>query len=215
LEKRGPVIAILFSQFATIWNQGAYNMVDPNEKPSNGINVQIIVALMGLFGVVITALFSNWDKIFSVRSVEPTVPSTMSATTSPVDEQPPSGAKVSSFVGRWTNENPDSPGITKADFDNRLNRVIVRMWGSCHPTDCDWGTNFTSVKDSDDGVLNIKWDQSFAVSDQRIRLLPDKRLEVVSHVRFTDNSGRPDSESVDYFVKAPFRPSSEKLGRYD
>jgi len=40
------------------------------EKSKN--NTQIIVAIIGLFGVLLTAVFSNWDKFFPNDTVTPT-----------------------------------------------------------------------------------------------------------------------------------------------
>jgi hypothetical protein len=75
------------------------------------------------------------------------------------------------------------------------------MWGQCHPTDCDWGTESTDRSDSDDGTLSITWDEGYKVETQELTTLSDGRLQVVSHTHFTDDSGRPDYDATEYFTR--------------
>jgi hypothetical protein len=174
--------------------------MNAESKSKTSHRTEIIVAVITLVGVLGGALFANWDKVFPPSnpvlppSTQPPTPSTPSNNNLP-------GAFVEKFVGRWINENSDTSGITRVNIDSRLNKVIVHMWGKCHPSDCDWGTVSTSRADSDDKVLSIKWSKSFAVTDQKISILSDGRLRVTGHTRFTDNSGRPDYDSVYYFIK--------------
>jgi hypothetical protein len=51
-----------------------------DNKDSNNTKVTIIVAVIGVTGTVITALFANWDKIFATNSSNP--PSSVSTTDS-------------------------------------------------------------------------------------------------------------------------------------
>jgi len=111
------------------------------------------------------------------------------------------GSKVNEFVGHWKNENPDSEAITKVDIDAQLNQLIVHMWAKCHPTDCDWGTQSLPLSDTDKGVVQVRWNAGRRVTQQEIRILPDRRLEVVGHTHYADESGRPDSNRVNYFVR--------------
>jgi hypothetical protein len=111
------------------------------------------------------------------------------------------GSKVDEFVGHWKNENPDSGAITRVEIDARVNQLIVHMWAKCYPTDCDWGTQSVPLSDTDKGVVQVRWNASFRVTQQEIRPLADKRLEVVGHTHFTDKSGRPDFDRVNYFVR--------------
>jgi len=92
-----------------------------------GGSATLITAITGLLVVL------NQMGVFKPADKKPTPP----AETAVSPQPPPSGSRVDSFVGHWKNENPDSSGITKADIDSRLDRIIVRMWGKCHPTDCD------------------------------------------------------------------------------
>ena len=142
---------------------------------------------------------SNWDKVFPSEHEHPPADSSTTSPASSTPAPPPPAGNVDRFVGLWTNENPDTDGITRVEIDRRLNTLSVHMWGKCHPADCDWGTQQTDVSDSDDGVLFITWTPGFSLTSQQVTALPDGRLRVVGHTRFTDNSGRPEYDSTHYF----------------
>ena len=112
------------------------------------------------------------------------------------------------FVGYWVNEDTNTNSITKVDIQESNNLLEIYMWGKCHPTDCDWaamnnpeGPATTTVDDANDGVLNIVWYPDFAIETQDLILLSDGRLKVKTFTHFTDNSGRLDYESTEYFIK--------------
>jgi hypothetical protein len=46
------------------------------------------------------------------------------------------GASAFDYRSVWVNEDPNTRGITKLAIKNN---GTVRAFGSCHPTDCDWG----------------------------------------------------------------------------
>ncbi len=75
--------------------------------------------------------------------------------------------------GHWKNYDPDTRGITKVQVrfvcqDQVLNGQLyppgppyyVHLWGSCHPTDCDWG-EVGAYKDSN-GWIRTTYNQGFA-----------------------------------------------------
>jgi hypothetical protein len=105
------------------------------------------------------------------------------------------------FYGFWVNEDTDTQSITKVDIDKVGDIILVHIWGKCHPTDCDWGIETTDISDASDGTLNLVWDQGFSIKTQELILLSDGRLKVITFCHFTDNSGRPDYESIEYFIK--------------
>lgn len=105
----------------------------------------------------------------------------------------------SPFVGLWRNEDPETPGITRVSIRGSDDAFVVHMWGSCIP-ECDWGEVKTSLADADDGVVALAWHFSFAEKTQELHVLPDGRLRVTTHTRFTDNSGREPYVAVDYFT---------------
>jgi hypothetical protein len=108
---------------------------------------------------------------------------------------------VAQFAGHWENENPNTGGITRVEIRSDASTIFVHMWGKCYPTDCDWGEETTGISDANDGVLSIMWTFSFKVETQQLTVLLDGRLMVTGHVHYTDDSGRPDRDYTEYFVR--------------
>ena len=63
-------------------------MADPETRRDSSARVQIIVALIGLAGVVATALISNWSNIFPRKAPEPTSATTSSGAQSGSSKRP-------------------------------------------------------------------------------------------------------------------------------
>lgn len=107
------------------------------------------------------------------------------------------------FVGFWVNEDKDTMSITKIDVTKAGNTILVNMWGKCEPEDCDWGIATTDVSDAEDGILNLTWDHGFAIVTQRLFLLSDGRLKVITFTDFHENDKyhRQDYEHTEYFIK--------------
>ena len=107
------------------------------------------------------------------------------------------------FYGNWVNEDTNTNSITKIDIQKIGDIIEVHMWGSCDPTDCDWGIETTNISDAVDGTLNIVWYYDFAIDTEELILLSDGRLEVIGFVDFPpdDIYGREDYEYTDYFIK--------------
>ncbi|NJM14657.1 MAG: hypothetical protein HC896_04090 [Bacteroidales bacterium] len=116
------------------------------------------------------------------------------------------------FLGPWVNEDPETSGITKAFISEWDDSLFVHMWGKCHPTDCDWDSVSTLKSDAIDGVLEVTWNQSFAIRKQTLEVIPDGRLKTVTKTHFTDGSGRADYTKTEFFVReliiAPPCPTS-------
>jgi hypothetical protein len=119
----------------------------------------------------------------------------------PTTTPTPELTQSSNFEGNWMNENPDTRSITRVTIRSESTNIFIHMWGKCHPTDCDWGEEKTEVSDAGDGVLSITWNESFCIRRQELTLVSARRLKVVGYTHFTDNSGRPDYESIDFFLK--------------
>ena len=51
----------------------------------------------------------------------------------------PARAAIPDFFGTWRSPSPDARGITRIDVRRSGDRIFVRIWGACHPADCDWG----------------------------------------------------------------------------
>ncbi len=110
----------------------------------------------------------------------------------------PAQAGVGEFLGSWKNIDPWTKGVTRIDVTPAgPEHVYVRVWGECHPTDCDWGSRpareFTAGVGSDDvRTLVAEFNPGFAEEMVILRRAPsgDLRFEVLTH--FTDGSGRRD-----------------------
>ena len=105
------------------------------------------------------------------------------------------------FVGEWI-EDASTGGITKVVIRIEGEDIFVHMWGSCSPTDCDWGEVSTPVSDVADGFLSIEWTPSFCEMTQILTCPTPNRLKVESHTHYIDDSGRPDRDDTYYFHKA-------------
>lgn len=107
----------------------------------------------------------------------------------------------SPFLGYWINEDMNTRSITRVKIrSGPSGTVFVHMWGKCHPEDCDWGEQMANI-DETDRSLSIEWRRDYGVRTQKLDILPDGRLRVISHMRFTDNSGREDFTDEGYFLK--------------
>jgi hypothetical protein len=106
------------------------------------------------------------------------------------------------FVGTWLNEDEATRTITRMVIRIEAGTIKVHSWGKCHPNDCDWGENSTSVSDALDNQLSLQWDFCFAIETQTIHYLDDGRLRLDGHTHFIDDSGRSDSDYVCHFLKA-------------
>jgi hypothetical protein len=116
------------------------------------------------------------------------------------DVRPQIPVDVHALTGAWRNFHP-AGGVTRIEFRVDQDRVVVHAWGSCLPTDCDWGEISTPVSDAADGVLSLTWNTGFSVMSQQFRVLVDGRLESSVHDHFTDSSGRADYDLVEYLSK--------------
>jgi hypothetical protein len=109
---------------------------------------------------------------------------------------------VSALSGAWHDLDRLNPAITRIEVGVAQGRIVVHAWGSCVPTDCDWGEASTDLSDATDGALSVTWSTGFSTVAQQYRLLQDGRLEITSHTHFTDASGRVDYDAVEYLGKS-------------
>lgn len=115
--------------------------------------------------------------------------------------------------GVWQNVNPNTRSLVKAEYRSSCHDVVlcpngvcqpqpkdvgkIRLYGSCHPTACDWG--WTKVSPRSPWVRGY-YNQGF--SDKWVwARMQNNQLEVVTRVKFKDNSGRADYETRDFFRK--------------
>jgi hypothetical protein len=92
------------------------------------------------------------------------------------------------LTGIWVNEH-ETLGFTQVIVRRDGARTIVHAWGSCIPTDCDWGETDADLWN---GILVAISKQGFATTRMQLIPLPDGRMVVASEAEFNDGSGRKD-----------------------
>jgi hypothetical protein len=102
------------------------------------------------------------------------------------------------FAGEWANKDFKTGDITRINIHLEGSRIVVHMWGRCHPKECDWGEATATVKGQ---VLSLTWNQGFSVNTQELELLASGSLQLTGHCHFTDGSGRNDYDYKDTFAK--------------
>jgi len=114
----------------------------------------------------------------------------------------PGRTSVGKFAGVWANEDAQTRNITRVEIRQRWPGTEIKVWGKCHPADCDWGRPYSyELSAVGSGEMRATWKPGFAVKTQELKLLPDGRLEVVTHTQFTDRSGRRPYDSKEVFRK--------------
>jgi len=119
----------------------------------------------------------------------------------------PSLAAPRDFVGTWVNTNSNTRGITKLVVRRAGgNRLVVRVFGSCSPRDCDWGrarltTYGSSVQDKNHRSATTTYNKNFANTFLTINLRGRNRMSLQSFTQFKDNSNRQNYTSRAVFRK--------------
>lgn len=101
--------------------------------------------------------------------------------------------------GNWVNTDPNTGGVTRVNIgDNK-----VQMWGQCHPTDCDWGSQnirrYENRAQADRPMLTARFDGSINRLTV-MRMLSNNKLQVEVFTDFAD--GRSDYYSVQTFNRS-------------
>jgi hypothetical protein len=111
-------------------------------------------------------------------------------------------AATNDLNGTWFNVDANTRGLVQIEIhDNK-----IHPYGACHPDPCDWGTlkakSFAQTVDSGLAVaLLAKQNTSFSHVEITLSLERDGRLRAEVFTHFTDNSGRVDYRSVNYFTR--------------
>lgn len=119
-------------------------------------------------------------------------------------------AGFNQFAGKWKNFDLNSGGITTLSIYTRGNRVTVRAWGKCYPTDCDWGRvrayaygpNVSSNLFNSADAISAIFRTSSSLNMMIIHPLGNNRLRVEVLRHFTDKSRRTNYRSVYTFVRS-------------
>jgi len=105
---------------------------------------------------------------------------------------------LSYFAGTWKNTDTNTRGLTTVRVRTSGESVWVRAWGSCHPTDCDWGevsgTAYTPGVSADPindaQKVSAVFETSFSNTFLTLSPADNDELEADAQTRFTDDSGR-------------------------
>ena len=120
------------------------------------------------------------------------------------------------LLGGWVNEDADTRGLTQLHVTEDGGDVDVRGWGSCTPTDCDWGDTDmdllgTSIGDNTYEFATSKWEHGFATTFMTSRV-SNGELKVETYRIFHDDSGRSNYHSEHDMWKVG---DSNHDGRFD
>ena len=112
----------------------------------------------------------------------------------------------SPFVGDWKNVDPSTKSLTRVMITQNGDELLVHVWASCPPVQCDWGTSPGIPLPPVDGSFAISWDHKYAVHSAAVSLDPDGRLKISLQTRYQGNSGRVDLEIVSRFDRSATAP---------
>ncbi|MEZ4887138.1 MAG: carboxypeptidase-like regulatory domain-containing protein [Chitinophagales bacterium] len=100
--------------------------------------------------------------------------------------------------GTWENEDPNTRSITKIIVTGGN---TIQLFGSCSPTDCDWGTTALQYRSNTriGKQYTASYDQGFAKRTLTVYEQPSGKLYLQMASTYTD--GRPAQKSSEYFVR--------------
>ena len=120
----------------------------------------------------------------------------------PTDED---ALDLDDLVGSWHNCDADTRSIVRIELKEKKGQLGIRVFGSCHPTPCDWGVEKAtayaeSVADNDAIAFSVIYDHGFA---EKIVTghLDGGTLIVEVYTRFKDGSGRSNYYLREYLCK--------------
>lgn len=118
--------------------------------------------------------------------------------TTTIEPHPTVSGTIADFPGLWINIDAATSGITQVEIQAVSNGLSIHPWGSCTPTDCDWGARTFQVNAN---PFTITWTESFCIRTQIYSHLSNGRLHIYCLTHYTDWSGRVDMEEDYYFQK--------------
>lgn len=121
-------------------------------------------------------------------------------------------AAVDDFVGQWTNQNSSTTDVTRVTVTSTGANLRINVFGSCQPSDCDWGAvNATAFAATAGGNLNndadvvmASYTQGFARKTVLLRL-NGANIAYEVFTEFTDSSGRANYHTSGRLNRTPER----------
>ena len=114
----------------------------------------------------------------------------------------PAHAGALDFAGNWENVSRDASGISHVAISPAGgNQLTVRVYGDCHPIECDWGMvsgqSYTAdPRSSDVTSISTVFNTGFARKQILFRQDSAGGLEFQMLTDFSDRSGRQDFEMI-------------------
>lgn len=160
-------------------------------------------SLLARLGIGAVALVATLSAV----AVGGAVPAQASCTPPPLTDQ----------HGTWRNINANTNSITRVNVRNECSDVrlcdvngnctwnggyFVRLYGKCHPTDCDWGQR--KADRMSDGWIGTKYVHSWSTKHVRLKTYTYSGtvyLRVWVHTDFTAADGRKDYTTDEWFVR--------------
>ena len=124
----------------------------------------------------------------------------------------PASADLGDFLGSWVNADPNTGGITHVTIEKVGPwHVKVHVFGSCHPTDCDWGSVLGHAYTEGVGSPEVKsivaeFTSSFSQDTIVFREGHNGSIRMELFVAFTDGSGRNDYVSTGELDRETYGP---------
>lgn len=115
---------------------------------------------------------------------------------------------IAAYLGTWQNLE-QTLGITRVTVREEGPDVLVKIWGSCRPTDCEipelkghvYGASVQARAVDKVRAVEAELVESYANRRFILRLLNENTLSVEARTRFIDNSGRSDFQFTDTLEK--------------
>jgi hypothetical protein len=95
-------------------------------------------------------------------------------------------ADPAAFVGEWCNKDFNTRGNTRIRIYLDGEKLMVHMWGRCHPTECDWGETTATIVPEDKKSITVTWNQGLAVSNQQLTIQEDGSLKLSGNRNYKD-----------------------------
>ena len=133
-------------------------------------------------------------------------------------------ADTADFLGKWVNVDSNTRGVTNFIITGTTpgDTLKIQVFGKCHPTDCNWGTEAlhlygSSISDQNYQFGTAVYNKEHAVTLLTMELQDDGRLALEVFTQFKSGN-RNNYHTHDHFQKRPGRgetPPKEDCIKFD